>query len=126
MDEVINCSSYLVARSRHVLQESKDKPRQDGFLWPIYENVDLDGDQDTHVRVVEKVSDFRLVTDISASEFSLASLVKSGVVPSVVSPASFYVGSRIDNISLAEDAGRIMSNNIDKFTVKPQNLENNE
>lgn len=126
MDEVINCSSFMVARSRHVLQESKDLPKQDGFLWPIYENVDLDGDQDTHVRIVEKASNFRLVTDIDASEFSLSSLVKTGVVPSVVSPASFYVGSRIDNVSLAEDAGRIMSNNLDKFTVQPQNDENNE
>lgn len=126
MDDVINCSSFMVARTRHVLPSCSSVPRLDGYLWPIYENLEKDGDQDTHVRIVEKASDFRLVTDISASEFSLSSLVKTGVVPSVVSPASFYIGSRIDNVSLAEDAGRIMFNNIDKLTVQPQNVESHE
>lgn len=126
MDEVINCSSFLCAKSRHVCIHASELPKQDDFLWPIYENIENEGDYETHVRIVLKPSDFRLVTDIDASEFSLSSLVKTGVVPSVVSPASFYVGSRIDNVSLAEDAGRIMSNNLDKFTVQPQIADNNE
>lgn len=78
-----------------------------GFPFAEYQNSSDDDDNvSTVVHVKYLPSDFKIVQDIDGRAFSVSEVLRSGVVPQVVNPLSFY---RMDSAELSSHVNEVVA-----------------